>query len=346
MQFLSNHRMAIRYALIFWFSAWVLIFLTFLSILEPALALRNSLGFVLPLVIPVQLLDVVFSHYFITRRYWVFGSCAIGILVLFGTINYILFKFVVRNPEAESNTLLSIILFFLIFRGIHYFRRGMVQQMKLNEALASQMKLELALRETEARQVKAELDLLKAQINPHFLFNTLNNIYSLVVTGHEHAAMSLIRLSSVMRYVLESGKRDLVPLNEEIRFLEDLLALEEIRLEDQCEITFELGQETVDCMVPPLLFVPLVENCFKHGIGPDPRLNQVTITLAVGKEVVICSTVNRVAPKLGKPLDQPAGLGLKNLKKRLEILWPGRATLECQAEGDEFRVTLTIPVAS
>jgi len=329
--------------LIFWFSAWVLIFLTFLSILEPALALRNSLGFVLPLVIPVQLLDVVFSRFFLKKRYWLFAGWAIGILGLFGTANFILFKFVVRNPEAESNTLLSILLFFLIFRGVQYFRSGMVQQMKLNEAVANQMKLELALRETEARQVKAELDLLKAQINPHFLFNTLNNIYSLVVTGHEHAAGSLLRLSSVMRYVLESGKRDAVPLKEEIRFLEDLLALEEIRLEDQCEITFMTEPDPGDRLVPPLLFVPLVENCFKHGIGPDPRLNRVAITMAIGKEGVLFSTVNRVAPKPGKPLDQPAGLGLSNLRKRLEILWPGRATLECHTEGEEYYATLTIP---
>ncbi len=169
MQFSSSFKGRIVYFIIFWFSAWILIFLTFLSILNPIHAIHNSLGFVLPLAIPVFLLDILYSRFFLARRYWILAISSITTLALFGVINLLIFKFVVKNPEAESNTILSIILFFLIYRGVQYFRSGIIQQLKLNEALANQMKLELSLKEAESRQFKAELDLLKAQINPHFL---------------------------------------------------------------------------------------------------------------------------------------------------------------------------------
>jgi LytS/YehU family sensor histidine kinase len=331
-----------RFFLIFWLSAWILIFLTFLTILNPLNALRNSLGFVLPLILPVLLLDHWFERFFLDRRYWLYIIFSVTTLALFGLANFLIFKLVVRNPEAESNTLLSILLFFFLYRGVQYFRSGMVQQMKLNEALAHQMKLELALRETEARQFKAELGLLKAQINPHFLFNTLNNIYSLVVTQHENAPDALLRLSSVMRYVLDAAKSDQVRLSDEIRFIENLVSLEEIRLEDQCDIEFTEETCFPDRNVAPLLFIPLVENCFKHGIGPDKLKNRVVIRLFCNEQAIVFSTINNVMVDSADSLEKKDGNGLANLRKRLGIIYPGKASLETGVAGQEYHAKLTI----
>jgi LytS/YehU family sensor histidine kinase len=341
MQFLSSFKGKIVYFIIFWFSAWILIFLTFLSILNPIHAIHNSLGFVLPLAIPVLLLDLLYSRFFMARRYWIFAISAMTTLALFGVINLLIFKFVVKNPEAESNTVLSIILFFLIYRGVQYFRSGIVQQLKLNEALANQMKLELNLREAESRQFKAELDLLKAQINPHFLFNTLNNIYSLVVTRQENAPDAIIRLSSVMRYVLEAAKSDRVRLSDEIRFIEDLISFEEIRLEDQCIIDFTVAPDFSDRDVAPLLFIPMVENCFKHGITARRQLNHVKISLTSNEDGITFTTVNPIASGSVKPALQQ-GNGLANLRKRLGIIYPGRASLETAEEGNYYNVKMKI----
>jgi sensor histidine kinase YesM len=342
MQFIASFKTSGRFFLIFWLSAWILIFLTFLTILNPLHALRNSVGFVLPLILPVLLLDYWFTRFFLNRKYWFYGLVSVTTLAFFGLANFMIFKLVVKNPEAESNTLLSIIIFFLIYRGVHYFRSGVVHQMKLNEALAHQMKLELALKETEVRQFKAELDLLKAQINPHFLFNTLNNIYSLVVTRHEHAPDALLRLSSVMRYVLDAGKNDQVLLSDEIRFIEDILSLEEIRLEEQCLIDFTVQPDFIDRNVAPLLFMPLVENCFKHGIGADSQKNRVNIILESNGKGVVFSTVNHIVGKSQTGLHQQGGNGLANLRKRLSIIYAVNALLETITVGDEYLTTLKI----
>jgi len=341
MQFPSSFRAKIVYFTIFWFSAWILIFLTFLSILDPMHAVGNSLGFVLPLTIPVFLLDLLFGRFFLAKRYWIYAISSIATLVLFGLINLLIFKFVVKNPEAESNTVLSIILFFLIYRGVQYFRSGMAQQMKLNEAIASQMRLEINLRESESRQFKAELDLLKAQINPHFLFNTLNNIYSLVVTRHEHAPDAILRLSSVMRYVLDASKSDRVQLSDEIRFIDDLLMLEEIRLEDQCIIDFTVAPDFTDRDVAPLLFIPLVENCFKHGISANKESNRVIISLTSNEDGITFTTVNHIASRSVKQ-SQQQGNGLANLRKRLGIIYPGTASLETDEVENDYKVKMKI----
>ncbi len=342
MQFIALFKTSGRFFLIFWLSAWILIFLTFLTILSPLHALRNSVGFVLPLILPVMLLDFWFTRFFLYRKYWYFALVSFVTLAFFGLANFMIFKLVVKNPEAESNTLLSIIIFFLIYRGVHYFRSGVAHQMKLNEALAKQLTLELALKETEARQFKAELDLLKAQINPHFLFNTLNNIYSLVVTRHENAPDALLRLSSVMHYVLEAAKNDQVRLSDEIRFIEDLLSLEEIRLEDQCTIEFQVDPGFTDRNVAPLLFIPLVENCFKHGIGADKLKNRVMIRLSCNAQGIVFSTVNNIVKNNAASLEKNAGNGLANLRKRLQIIYPGRGSLETGAAGNEYHAALTI----
>jgi len=341
MQLSSSFKEKIVYFIIFWLSAWILIFLTFLSILNPMHAMRNSLGFVLPLTIPVFLLDLLFGRFFLTMRYWIYAISSIATLALFGLINLLIFKFVVKSPEAESNTVLSIILFFLIYRGVQYFRSGIAQQLKLNEALANQMKLELNLREAESRQFKAELDLLKAQINPHFLFNTLNNIYSLIVTRHENAPDAILRLSSVMRYVLEAAKSDRVRLSDEIRFIEDIISFEEIRLEDQCTIDFNVEPDFSDREVAPLLFIPMVENCFKHGISANKQINHVYISLSSNAEGITFTTVNHIAsrPKERAPRQ---GNGLANLRKRLGIIYPGQASLETVEEENDYKVKMKI----
>lgn len=341
MQFSSSIKGKIVYFIIFWLSAWILIFLTFLSILHPLHAMHNSLGFVLPLTIPVFLLDFLFGRFFLARRYWIYAISSITTLALFGLVNLLIFKFIVKNPEAESNTVLSIILFFLIYRGVQYFRSGIVQQLKLNEALANQMKLELNLREAESRQFKAELDLLKAQINPHFLFNTLNNIYSLVITRHEHAPDALLRLSSVMRYVLDAAKSDRVRLSDEIRFIDDLLMLEEIRLEDHCTTDFVVAPDFTDRDVAPLLFIPMVENCFKHGISANKQLNHVKISLTSNDDGITFTTVNHIASRSEKQTQQQ-GNGLANLRKRLGIIYAGQASLETVEEENDYKVKMKI----
>jgi len=194
------------YFFTFWIAAFILMYISFLTILEPLHALRNTTGFVTPLMLPVLLLDFLFEKYFIRRDWIRFGVLAVLNIAGFGLLNYYILKEIVQDREAESNTVLSIIFFFLVFRGIKFLRFGVEQEFKLNNAKELQAKTELMLKEAETSKIQAELDLLKSQINPHFLFNNLNNIYSLIIDKAENASEAVLKLSYLMRYMLESSK--------------------------------------------------------------------------------------------------------------------------------------------
>lgn len=180
---------------------------------------------------------------------------------------------------------------------------------------AQQAQTELRLKDSEARKLQAEMDLLKSQVNPHFLFNTLNNIYSLIIEKSELAGNSVIKLSNLMRYVLESTKVEKVPLSKEIGFIEDFIDLERIRLEDSCEIIFETGDTTKNKHIAPLIFIPLVENCFKHGIGVKKENNKIKIRLKTDGDKISFSTENYIAPKRMDAKTQAGQNGISNLKK-------------------------------
>lgn len=111
----------LSFLVIFWLAAYVVMYISFLSILDARQALINTTGFVLPIILPVLVLDLFFEHFFLNKKYWKFGFTAIVTIAGFGFLNFYLLKYIVQNPEAESNTILSIIFFFLIFRGIKFF---------------------------------------------------------------------------------------------------------------------------------------------------------------------------------------------------------------------------------
>lgn len=201
-------------------------------------------------------------------------------------------------------------------------------------------------RELERRQLLTELSLLKMQVNPHFLFNTLNNIYALASQKSDRAPEAVLRLAEIMRYMLYESGADTVPLAQELQHLRSFLALQQLRLPatGSAAIVFDDTALPVGAAWPvaPMLLLPLVENAFKHGdLTARPAVQiRLGLTPAGALELVVD---NAVAPEPGgAALEASGGVGLVNLRRRLELLYPSRHALQLDARPGHFRAALTL----
>lgn len=193
-------------------------------------------------------------------------------------------------------------------------------------------------RTLKSEKTKAELDFLKTQVNPHFFFNTLNNLYSLTIKQSEKAPEVILKLSEMMRYTIYEGKKDWVPLEEELVYLKNYIALHEIRHHKNVEIQFEHHVLPND-EVPPLLFIILLENAFKHGVEKLVKEAYVHIGLISTQEQVHFSIENNFEQDTEQLKE---GIGLENLKRRLALLYPDTHTLRIQEEEPRYKVDLIL----
>lgn len=193
----------------------------------------------------------------------------------------------------------------------------------------------------EAENNATRLQFLKYQINPHFFMNTLNNIHALIDIDAEEARTVVMELSKMMRYVLYDIDKEEVYLSQEIEFLQNYIKLMRIRLTDNVEINVSIPENVGNIKLPPLLFIPFVENIFKHGISYRESY-VIDISISVGEDgVVTFHSVNTKHRK--KDTDNHHGIGLQNLRRRLELLYPGNYTLEVCDGATIFETTLKIP---
>ncbi|PIB30630.1 hypothetical protein BFP75_02460 [Maribacter sp. 4G9] len=189
-------------------------------------------------------------------------------------------------------------------------------------------------------KTKAELALLKSQINPHFFFNTLNNIYGLVVEKSEQAPEVVLKLSDMMRYTIYKGKEDVVPLEDEINYLKNYIELHKIRYQKKVEIVFT--HEVHECiMVAPLLFINLLENAFKHGVEEMRKNAFVRINMQSKGKQLLCTIENSFDERES---NYSKGIGLENLKKRLDHLYPGRHQLIVEKKEFIYKVQLNLEI--
>jgi two-component system LytT family sensor kinase len=200
--------------------------------------------------------------------------------------------------------------------------------------------------QAETQQLDTEIRLLRSQVNPHFLFNTLNNLFSMAQKrGHDELADSISKLSGMMRYMLYEGDTDTVPLQREIVYLEDCIALNKLRYADsEVAVSFRHPAPAVAAgiSIAPMLFVPFLENAFKHGvsIGHQARIS-LDISVEGKKLIFTCeNTDHSSVKKLEK-----GGIGLENVRRRLELLYPGRYELRTGPVSGIYTVNLQIELA-
>lgn len=194
-------------------------------------------------------------------------------------------------------------------------------------------------------KLQAELALLKAQVSPHFLFNALNNLFaSAQQHGDQKTAAGIAQLGELMRYMLEDSVRDLVPLAQELSYLNAYIALQEMRLgqEDPVRISFVHTGEVEAVYLPPLLLIPFIENAFKHGVQFfQPSFVDIQLEVT-GNDQLEFKVINSCHEHNGAPSQEPSGWGLKNLRKRLELHYPQRFQLETTNKGHSFEAILRL----
>ena len=190
------------------------------------------------------------------------------------------------------------------------------------------------------QQQTQELALLKAQVNPHFFFNTLNNIYSLVYRKSDHAPAALLKLSEIMRYMLYDSKTDTVPLPKELEHLENYLELEKLRLRDPEFISFNIEGDPDGMMIPPMLLLSFVENAFKHG-KKRVKTPGITIKIKIEDTKLNFMVANYTLAKQENG-NESGGIGLKNITRRLELIYPGSHSLNILNESDQYVVNLEL----
>lgn len=196
----------------------------------------------------------------------------------------------------------------------------------------------LSKQEIEAEKNKAELALYKAQINPHFLFNTLNALYGLVLTKSDKTESAFIQFSNILKYMYAQTTLDTIPICNEIDYIRQYVDLQSLRLNKHTHIEFHTETDDEQAQIPPMILITFVENAFKYGTSSDIDCT-IYIKIAVKNGVLVFETENSIMKEKKEPT--PA-IGIENCRKRLELLYPDRFTLVTAQEGNQFKTKLTI----
>lgn len=202
------------------------------------------------------------------------------------------------------------------------------------------------LQEAAQERISSELSFLKAQINPHFFFNTLNNIYALTHVDAETSRKAIHQLSRMMRYVLYDTQNSTTLLSQEIAFVKDYISLMQLRLTDMVRIDFSTPAALKDMAIAPMIFLPFVENAFKHGVSATSP-SFIDINIGQDGPVIDLNVINTIVKEQNNNLEAGSGIGLNNTRRRLDLLYPGKHTLTISEDrsANTYSVHLTLDLS-
>lgn len=296
-----------------------------------------------PCKLLIQVVIVYFNLNFLIPRffypkktrwlYWILVTC---LLAFTGLLNFLqeIIAWKHFNSTGPDHLLKMYLLNcqmpfrFLVFSAL---LKATVDYYKQNEYL----------KQVEFKKATAELNFLKAQVNPHFLFNTLNNLYALILEKSDKSAESVLMLADIMKYLLAEGKEDRVLLQKEIQLLKNYTALEQLR-KPGAEITFTVSGEAENLFITPLLLLPFVENAFKYGLNTVSKNGFIHIAIKCSEKQVQLVVENNTPPAINMEAVHSMGIGIENVKQRLELLYPGKYKLTILDEPSSFTVNLQL----
>lgn len=303
------------------------------------------------IMLPVKLaavyptLYILIPRFLLSRKYWTFVFLIICLMFLAGLVQRGIIYYIIYPVKYSDFSLTELEPF---IHGYKIIRT--VLQIAYVLIFTSAIKItkywyddQQKARELVQEKLEAELKFLKAQIHPHFLFNTLNNLYALSLKKSDHAPEVVLRLSGLVNYMLYDASAPKVPLSREIDSIHNYIALEKIRYGQNLDIFFDVTGNISGTQIPPMLLLPFIENSFKHGASDETDDKWITANLNVNNEYLTFKVENgkpgfRVNPRE----NYPGGIGLQNVRRRLELLYPGRHELKIYDESSTFLVILKI----
>lgn len=196
-------------------------------------------------------------------------------------------------------------------------------------------------RELETQKMSAELNYLKAQINPHFFFNTLNNLYSLAIKNAPETPEVILKLSELMRYMLYESKEERVALHTELEYLKSFIDLQILRIPDTLQFQYNINGNPEGHLIEPMLMLPIVENAFKH-VRKNEKGFYIDVQITIETDKIALEVANTHLPNTGSARKHSSGIGLQNVRRRLELLYPKQNTFITENTPLEYRTKLTI----
>lgn len=194
----------------------------------------------------------------------------------------------------------------------------------------------------EKEKLESELNYLKAQIHPHFLFNTLNNLYALTLQNSSKASDVVIKLSGLLDYMLYHSKADKVPLEKELTIINNYIELEKIRYGDRLKLTFEVVGDKNTVEIAPLILIPFVENAFKHGASNDRTKPVISIYVTINNNCIKLQVKNSIPSHKSSNNEVSKGIGLDNIKRQLDLIYPNSHKLTIENSDFEYKVNLNL----
>lgn len=322
--------------LVFWLAVIVFCFFVFRDGRSPLRTLAINLGFLPGHILFVYCLNYILFPEFVLKRK--FFSAFVGLIVILA-----LALFYLRFADV----------YIVHFSGVHrllvpsMFPRSIYALFSIGWIAVTIRLVKYWYREKEKQQqlekekLAVELQLLKSQLHPHFLFNTLNNLYSLTLERSQDAPRAVLQLSSLLRYILYECSQPGTPLSHEIGIITDYIELEQMRFREKLDISLQFTGNIRDKHIAPLLLLPFVENSVKHSSSEQLDKSWLSLHLHVEDEWLSFKLSNSRDTET-PPGEKKQGLGLQNIRRRLKLLYPDRHTLKIISDEDTFTVSLTL----
>lgn len=317
-------------------------------------SLVESLIYLTPhIFLSYSIMYFVIPNYLLRQKYWLTAGWVVTLFVATGLISAFLSLTIIQSvrvwlmgPGFIGKDMPDTVTVFLsLMAGLRggITIAGMAAAIKLMKYwyIKEQRNLQL-----QRENIASQLQLLKAQVHPHFLFNTLNNIYSHTQKVSPTGSALVMGLSDLLRYILYEGSRSRVPLAGELKMIENYILLEQIRYGKRLEINKEMPADTQGLVIAPLLLLPFIENCFKHGTSHMLEQAWIRFSAEVNHKLLKVTIINAKVPITDKTIKEGSGIGISNAKKRLELLYPGKHELTLTEEEDVFIVNLRIELES
>lgn len=296
------------------------------------------------IVFTVVLISIFYFNYFVlaprfllSRKYWKYILSLLASTFVAFSIPALFFWFSDFNPKGFHDMHEKV----LIVKKISpIIRTNTFLMIAITIITSILLALNNRLKQTEEEKLAAKIASLKSQINPHFLFNTLNNIYAITISTSPKAADMIDKLAAMMRYTMKESQGDFVPLADEINYINSFIELQKIRLDRGVVLEYKEPENIPPLKISPMLLVPFIENAFKHGINPEQK-SHVKIEISIDKSVLHLSVVNNKV-KVQQEISERSGLGIENTKHRLNLIYPSKHLLAINDSAKEFAVSLNI----